>query len=253
MKRIFIILSTVMCIGLLSLISVTSEGDTIVELTSESSKLSDGKTYQLENDVNLIAKITVAAGRTNTIALNSKTLTGANGTGYVVAVEGGATLTIIGDGSIYCGDTNGIAVKSAGDLTINGGEYSADQYSLNVTGGSCVIQAGTFNAPIQVSGGSLLVKSGKYKLADDKVEAFKAYLDTGLTLEKQGDYYVVKSMSSPKTNKEESHNESTYCEVGDLNCDGYISCEEENGSPMWYWDESKQACMLYEIVNTGTK
>ena len=94
-----------------------------------------GETIKLLRDVN--EDVVVSAGLTLTLDLNGQTLT--NVTSDTITVEKGATLKVIGEGTVDNKSNGRAAVFNNGNVTLNGGTYdrtSESGESADISGGN---------------------------------------------------------------------------------------------------------------------
>ena len=130
----------------------------------------EGDTIELLTDIVLTEGVTVAAGKTITMDLNGKTITGkpAEAKAFSVITNKG-DLTIVGEGSIICdhqmvGSTAYAVntITNSGTLTIDGAIIENKSTASNQIGYAIDNNSGTGNAIVEIDGGEVKASGSNY-------------------------------------------------------------------------------------------
>lgn len=205
--------------------NVNTNGEQILTSNMTTEKINEliarGGNFALEGDLDLTAPIVVPSGADVTLNLNghkiynTNDIWDTNAYNYELISVIGGNLTINGEGQVIAKENDCYAVDVwAGNLVINGGEYSGNISALYVFEGNAVINDGSFtlqqlsnfndyryelnlyDANGRAGTASIVVKGGKYYMFDPANNLAEGpntkFLADGFTTEQDGAWYVVK-------------------------------------------------------------
>jgi uncharacterized repeat protein (TIGR02543 family) len=154
--------------------AVAKIGDELYATLAEAfAAAQNGDTIVLLKDVAEL--LDVPAGKTVTLDLNGKTLTVDPDGGYNY-INGDLTIDGTAEGSKVDVKNSGIAPRTGGKLTINGGEYTGEDYMFYLVGGELVINDGSFTGVYNIVncyasgdyalGGKVTINGGEFTVND---------------------------------------------------------------------------------------
>lgn len=159
-KKVFAIL-TVLCLVLTIVpIAVFAAGTQVSDETALENAFNTGGEITLNVDITLNKKIEIPEGKTVTLNLNGKTLTGANNQD-VLSNKG--TLTVTGTGTVKAQGTGGAVVNySNATANLNGGTYTGEKWYTLKNMGTMTIAEGASVSTSDAANVSSLIANGWY-------------------------------------------------------------------------------------------
>ncbi len=159
-KKVFAIL-TVLCLVLTIVpIAVFAANTTVNDTSTLKTAIQAGGEVTLGADITLTEKIEIPAGKTVTLDLNGKTLTGASNQD-VLSNKG--MLTVTGTGTVKAQGTGGAVVNyTGGTANLNGGTYTGEKWYTLKNMGTMTIAEGASVSTSDAANVSSLIDNGWY-------------------------------------------------------------------------------------------
>ena len=159
-KKVFAIL-TVLCLVLTIVpIAVFAANTTVNDTSTLKTAIQAGGEVTLGADITLTEKIEIPAGKTVTLDLNGKTLTGASNQD-VLSNKG--MLTVTGTGTVKAQGTGGAVVNyTGGTANLNGGTYTGEKWYTLKNMGTMTIAEGASVSTSDAANVSSLIANGWY-------------------------------------------------------------------------------------------